>query len=309
MDQILFVLKDGKISQWNLSRGKLEAVKSLGLLQVPYSAETAKAYWDGWKEDNQVVDGDVYDAIFLSDDEDLLSTLPPSFTLHREERLSRWTIKQLSLLSRESDFVNRGIYVIQENLRHTLSPSSSSDDELIFFLRSTCGFSLDQRIFFLLPEKSCVSLFEQCENELKLKPIAGEKSVQYQLGKVKDCMLEITETICREYSLNPRGGFLIALIENENLELNEVFNREGEFLFSIPLSRLVCAALSKLRENKELKIDEYGVNFDGIQYRFVDGEVKIEGDFNLYSYTLNGEMLVDLARETILEIVRENVIF
>ena len=45
VEQILFVLHDGKISQWNLSRGELAAVTVRGQHKVPYTHETAKAYW------------------------------------------------------------------------------------------------------------------------------------------------------------------------------------------------------------------------------------------------------------------------
>ena len=36
MEQVLFVLHDGKISQWNLSRGKLKASTINGLRRMLY---------------------------------------------------------------------------------------------------------------------------------------------------------------------------------------------------------------------------------------------------------------------------------
>ena len=112
MDQVLFVLQDGKISQWNLSRGKLEAVKSHGLLQVPYSSKTAKAYWDDWKEDNQVVDGDVYDALFLSGGPNDFGKLPKWICANAKDK-SAWTFGQLSLLANEADFKETGLCLVQ----------------------------------------------------------------------------------------------------------------------------------------------------------------------------------------------------
>ena len=76
MEQILFILCNGKISQWNLSHEKLLPVTDRGRRAVPYSSDTAKQYWEEWKENNQVVDGDVYDAIFLSEHLDDFGELP-----------------------------------------------------------------------------------------------------------------------------------------------------------------------------------------------------------------------------------------
>ena len=140
MDQVLFVLQGGKISQWNLSRGKLEAVKSHGLLQVPYSAETAKAYWDDWKEDNQVVDGDVYDAIFLSGDANGFGELPKWICADSDEK-SAWTFEQLSLLADEAAFTSTGLCLVQGKDKRLVG-TDKADKAVVLQVKSSLAFAL-----------------------------------------------------------------------------------------------------------------------------------------------------------------------
>lgn len=137
MDQVLFVLQDGKISQWNLSRGKLEAVKSHGLLQVPYSSKTAKAYWDGWKDDNQVVDGDVYDALFLSGGPNDFGKLPKWICAGAKDK-SAWTFEQLSLLANEAAFKSTGLCLVQGKVKRLVG----TDKAVVLQMKSSLAFTL-----------------------------------------------------------------------------------------------------------------------------------------------------------------------
>ncbi|MBQ9431931.1 MAG: hypothetical protein IJU44_10310 [Kiritimatiellae bacterium] len=140
MEQVLFVLQDGKISQWNLSRGKLEAVKSHGLLQVPYSSKTAKAYWDDWKEDNQIVDGDVYDALFLSGDPNDFGKLPKWICANSKDK-SAWTFEQLSLLANEAAFKSTGLCLVQGKVKRLVG-TDKADKAVVLQVKSSLAFAL-----------------------------------------------------------------------------------------------------------------------------------------------------------------------
>ena len=140
MEQILFVLHGGKISQWNLSRGKLEAVKSHGLLQMSYSVETAKTYWNDWKEDNQVMDGDVYDAIFLSGEADDFGDLPKWICADFEAK-SAWTFEQLSLLANEPAFKESGLCLVQGKVKRLVG-TDKADKAVVLQMKSSLAYAL-----------------------------------------------------------------------------------------------------------------------------------------------------------------------
>ncbi len=307
MSQSLFVLHKGKISQWDLSHGKLTAVTVFGQRWVSYSADTAKTYWDEWKKDNQVEDGDVYDMLFLSDDDELMDSFPFRLARGKDVPLSRWTLKQLSLLSREKEFADSDIHIFQGTLQHILK-SASSANELSFQLRSSLDFSLEQRIFLMLLEKNQISIFEKVKDEFKLKPIDKLPSVRYQVGCINDALLQTEKCLHQEYELKSGGALLMILIENEDEKLNESLNRTGKFLRSIPLSKILKSVEEKMRLRKELLIDEYGVNFDGISYFYCDGKI-MKSNFNLCSYTVTGEELVKYGGDVINDVVSKELLF
>ncbi len=138
-EQVLFILRNGKISQRSLSHEKLLPVTDRGRRAVPYSSETAKQYWAEWKENNQVVDGDVYDAIFLSEHLDDFGDLPKWICANSTD-MSAWTFEQLSLLAKESQFGN-GICLLQGDIQRLVG--TAKDDGLIkLYVKSSHAFTL-----------------------------------------------------------------------------------------------------------------------------------------------------------------------
>ncbi len=147
MEQVLFVLQGGKISQWNLSRGKLAAVTVHGQRKVPYAAETAKAYWDGWKEDNQVpldekgnIKGDPYDALFLSGGPNDFGKLPKWICANSKDK-SAWTFEQLSLLANEADFKKTGLCLVQGKVKRLVG-TDKADEAVVLQVKSSLAYAL-----------------------------------------------------------------------------------------------------------------------------------------------------------------------
>jgi len=173
MEQILFVLHNGKITQWNLSRGKLAAVTVCGQHKVPYSAETAKDYWDDWKEDNQVVTGDVYDAIFLSDAPSDFGVLPKWICANSKDK-SAWTFEQLSFLAKEEDYKEAGLCLVQGKVKRFIE-TGNEDAAMKMHLKSSLSF--------VLPKE------EAKEHVAKVKPENVPRKVEKKAPVATDCGL------------------------------------------------------------------------------------------------------------------------
>ena len=144
MEHVLFVLCSGKISQWNLSRGKLAAVTVRGQHKVPYSAETAKAYWGKWMEDNMVAEGDVYDAIFLSDASNDFGEVPKWICANSKDK-SAWTIEQLSLLAGEAEYKEKGLCLVQGKVKRLIG-TEKADDAIKLSLKSSLALTLPKEV-------------------------------------------------------------------------------------------------------------------------------------------------------------------
>jgi len=140
MEQVLFVLHDGKISQWNLSRGRLKAATIGGLHQVPYSAETSQKYWEDWKKYNNVSDKDDYDTIFLSDGPNDFDKLPKWICVGSKEK-SAWTCEQLSILAQEEYFNQTSLCLVQGKIKHLIG-TDKPDTAVVLHVRSSHAFAL-----------------------------------------------------------------------------------------------------------------------------------------------------------------------
>lgn len=178
MEQVLFVLHDGKISQWNLSRGKLAAVTVRGQHKVPYSAETAKAYWDDWKEDNQVVKGEVYDAIFLSYAPNDFGALPKWICANSKDK-SAWTIEQLSLLASEAEYKETGFCLVQGKVKRFIG-TANEDTAMTLYLKSS--------LMFILPKEETKRHVAKIEPKNESQKVEKEAPVAADCGLTADCL-------------------------------------------------------------------------------------------------------------------------
>lgn len=224
MEQILFVLRSGKILQWNLLRGKLVAVTVRGQHKVPYSAETSKAYWDEWKEDNMVAEGDVYDAIFLSDAPNDFGELPKWICANSKDE-SAWTIEQLSLLANEAEYKEKGLCLVQGKVKRLIG-TGKADDAIKLCLKSSLAFTLPKEEKKPKPPEP---------KESKKSDVAGEDSdVKARIGPssnvfiggsyndVKASLLKIGDKInCTVVSIRTARGFCY-LVSDKTSELIRV---------------------------------------------------------------------------------------
>jgi len=208
MEQILFVLRNGKISQWNLSRGKLVAATVRGQHNVPYSAETANAYWDEWKEDNMVASGDVYDAIFLSDAPNDFGELPKCICANSKDK-SVWTIEQLSLLAGEAEYKGTGLCLVQGKVKWLIG-TENADDSIKLFLKSSLAFTLPKEVVKPKtpePSKKSAAAEKAASGEAQIKPPSNMFTGD-SYNDPKALLLKVGDKItCTVTSVRPMRGF------------------------------------------------------------------------------------------------------
>lgn len=175
-EQALFILRNGKISQWNLSHKKLLPVTDRGRRAVPYSSDTAKQYWEEWKENNQVVDGDVYDAIFLSEHLDDFGELPKWICANSIDK-SAWTFKHLSLLAKENEFA-QGVWLVQGNVKRLIG-AEKADNAIELCLKSSLAFILPRDVAKPKKRHEKVSA-KGCESEGKTIPRIKDSALAHK---------------------------------------------------------------------------------------------------------------------------------
>ena len=131
MGRVLFVLKEGQVAFWKISRGSLVR----GTLSGNRWNDFTSSYWDEWSEANQV--GDSVDAILLSDKPKGLGTLPE--WLQDCSKPSAWTVALLGKLANDAEFKDKGLVLSQRKAKFTLV---SGDPVETYLLLSSCKFTL-----------------------------------------------------------------------------------------------------------------------------------------------------------------------
>ena len=131
MGRVLFVLKEGQVAFWKISRGSLVR----GTLSGNHWNDFTSSYWDEWSEANQV--GDSVDAILLSDKPNGFGTLPK--WLQDRSEPSAWTVALLGKLANDAEFKDKGLVLSQRKAKFTLV---SGDPVETYLLLSSCKFTL-----------------------------------------------------------------------------------------------------------------------------------------------------------------------
>lgn len=210
MEKVLFVLRSGKISQWNLSHEKLLPVTDRGRRAVPYTPETAKAYWDEWKEDNMVAKGDVYDAIFLSEAPNDFGELPKWICANSTDK-SAWTIEQLLLLSSEAEYKETGLCLVQGKVKRLIG-TEKADDAIKLYVKSSLAFTLPKEATTPKtpepkePKKSGMAV-EDLDVKAKIWP-SSNVFIGDSYNDTKASLLKISDKInCIVVSIRTARGF------------------------------------------------------------------------------------------------------
>ena len=131
MGRVLFVLKEGQVAFWKISRGSLVR----GTLSGNRWNDFTSSYWDEWSEANQV--GDSVDAILLADKPNGFGTLPE--WLQDRSEPSAWTVALLGKLANDAEFKDKGLVLSQRKAKFTLV---SGDPVESYLLLSSCKFTL-----------------------------------------------------------------------------------------------------------------------------------------------------------------------
>ena len=259
MEQILFVLHDGKISQWNLSRGKLVAVTVRGQHKVPYSAETSKAYWDEWKEDNMVAEGDVYDAIFLSDAPNDFGELPQWICANSTDK-SAWSIEQLSLLAGEAEYKDTGLCLVQGKLKWLIG-TEKANDAIKLCLKSSLAFTLPKETTKSKtpePSKKSAVAEKAASGEEQIKPPSNMFTGD-SYNDPKALSLKVGDKItCTVASVRPMRGFCY-LKSDMTLELIRVKLDA--------VNKTLSAKSSIFNDGKKLLAEVVSVNDQVVRYK------------------------------------------
>lgn len=281
--QAIFVIKNGYITYWDYNNGTPRLTSYNGERQIPYDAST---FWKKWTDEEYFDQkNDILDAIFLVDANSYLSTFP-QWVWHRKEQ-TRFTPKALEQIAECDEFCNKRIRIFIAGFPYEFGDKDNKEVTLQLFFKPS--FSVPIPRIQLLVGKDHLFLRGDNANGAFVWDIC--KRLPYQQGHLQDTVKQLIQDFFDGYNLPNENGLSVLLYENTDPGLSTIARRAlGNYCdSSTPINRILINLIRYLDTKKELHINQYGVNFDGVNYIMSNNSQILEREFSLLGYCLKDE--------------------
>ncbi len=152
--------------------------------------------------------------------------------------------------------------------------------------------------FYLLIGKNQLFLYQKKDSKYTRQYIEGNPAFQYELNNANHDMDRLLDLLVNECNLNTRAELEFIVIGNEDPICSEVMKRnlEGFILEWHEIDTILQTALT-LYSNRDKKrmIKEWGINFDGKNYKLEKNQVSKE-KFSLLGYTLEEDAVLNFLK-------------
>lgn len=156
--------------------------------------------------------------------------------------------------------------------------------------------------FLLNVNRNAFTVYRKTEN-YELQHIKGEPSFPYDGKRVALDLAELLNTLVDEYNLISEKELGFTLV----LGIDDAINGEVENYLrgrqclssdkSLAIQDLLARLYDKLAADSQLMIQQYGVNYDGVNYQKNSRQEIIRQDFKLLAYPVNDENIIDVIEE------------
>lgn len=147
--------------------------------------------------------------------------------------------------------------------------------------------------FYVIVGRELLYLYEKEGTKYSRQYIKGKPEFRYQLNQAKVDMERLINLLADEYNLDNNSDMQFTLIENVDKMVNEAIYRglEGYLAKSCPLDAVMSDVVKKLEMDGVPFLKEYGVNFDGVNFRQSDSGIQ-KLEFSLLGCTLQADDLM-----------------
>lgn len=283
--QGIFVLRDNKISQWKYADGELKFCTQKGMPEYPYDS---KEFWASWADEKYFsINDNILDALFLVDSCDCFDDFPA--WLSPSAKQSSWSLEILHELVKDKLFsnVNLSVVVCGEELK--LGQQQSDRQTCKLYFRPSLALEISPLRMFLFRDR----IYIQGQDASFTKAWNIVRNIKFQRSHLPEIIAQMKQDFVKGFNLQSDDALKFHLIENENEDLNFIVKQAlGKQLFSsVPIDSVLQPIIRRLSKNPLMKLNEYGVNYDGKNYVLKDGGLQ-KAPFSLLGYTVKKEEIV-----------------
>lgn len=149
--------------------------------------------------------------------------------------------------------------------------------------------------YLLVICKNAISTYEAVGNSFVPQMIEGNKKYYYNVNTINDDINMYLQALANEKNLGTVARLEFDVVEGSDVFCNNaiinVLERYIEKKYDI--NAAIAKSIGKLSRDKNLLIEQYGVNYDNISYIVIDNEIKKQ-PYNLLAYRLEPDDLIDL---------------
>ncbi|MGM9580227.1 MAG: hypothetical protein ACI3U2_03205 [Anaerovibrio sp.] len=152
--------------------------------------------------------------------------------------------------------------------------------------------------FLLIVKRNTFTVYKP-ERNYELQYINGEPSFPYEMNRVTDYLQNLFGALAEEYNLASEQDIRCSVIfcGDESIEeiLKQYFKNEQNATDEtfICLSTLMEKIYNKFSSCKEIMIDLYGINYDGVNYHTSKSGGLMKRDFKLLAYTIKDADIIN----------------
>lgn len=147
--------------------------------------------------------------------------------------------------------------------------------------------------FYMIVGSDTLYLYEKNGKEYTRQYIDGNPEFHYQINNVKRDMKKMMNALVEEYNLENRSELSFLMIGNDKPQVTEAVGKalEGHIEKKYELNTIIYDIIKRFSEDKKLLVEDFGINFDGVNYCLTDGKV-CKADYSLLGYTLQTDDIV-----------------
>ena len=136
-------------------------------------------------------------------------------------------------------------------------------------------------------------LFEQDDGAYSRLYFEGNPFLEYSLNSARQSTEQMLQLLKDQFNLESTAELEFILISNRDSLRTKAVEQEiaPHIRERLSIDEIMLDLLKKLSRDETLMVEEYGVNFDGANFRLHNGALEIE-EFSLLGCTMAEDMLL-----------------
>lgn len=168
--------------------------------------------------------------------------------------------------------------------------------------------------FLVLLSRDRIKLFD-IDNNYEAQFIDGVSELEYDLNRAKDSIERIIKELAVEYNLeaiekkDEKAGkasefykeIKLYVLDSSDSAVNKIVRGilDEYIQKEYSVNNVLLDIIHTLEKNPANMIADYGLNYDGKNYRIINGQIE-KSEFNLLGYTVKSEIIIESIRDLII---------